>query len=192
MVKDNCIFIHIPKTAGNSVQAINSAYYGHGIRNPNFIYYKDSNERKLSKFSYTFVRNPWDRLVSAFFYLKSGGNSIGDKNECKKYLGKYSDLTDMLLNWDNIILNLCHMKEQYKWICDDEGNIIVDFIGRYENLQEDLNIICDKIGIPQLELPHKNKSKHNHYTEYYDDETRKIVAEKYAKDIEYFGYEFGE
>ena len=126
-------------------------------------------------FKFAFVRNSWDRVVSWYCFEK------------KKFTNKKRDLTDIdfkqyIQNYKNIWAH----GFQY------ESTKCCDFIGRFENLQEDFNIICDKIKIPRQELPHKNKTKHKHYTEYYDDETRQLVAEKYAKDIEYFGYKFGE
>tara|TARA_R110000824_G_C15207272_1_gene676266 strand:- start:483 stop:1070 length:588 start_codon:yes stop_codon:yes gene_type:complete len=191
--KHEYIFIHIPKCGGNSLlkicRSINISIIGHNIRNKNFKYLKDRAEKG---YVFTFSRNPWDRLVSAYFYIKQGGLLTEDKVDYDRYLSHYSSFEDMVLNWNDILFNQIHFKEQYKWICDSNGELIPDFIGKLENLQEDFNIVCDKIGIPRQKLPHKNKTKHKHYTEYYDDETRQIVAEKYAKDIEYFGYKFGE
>ena len=122
-------------------------------------------------FSFAFVRNPWDRLVSYWFFKKYNS---------KRKIPKDVPLIDFLLDTTET--------DQYSLVKDFGEK---SFIGRFENLQEDFDIICDKIKIPRQELPHANKTNHKHYTEYYDDETREIVAKKYAKDIEYFGYEFG-
>jgi len=191
--KHKYIYIHIPKCGGCSV--VRPQYYtrfGHNLRNENFKYYKDSELRKNSQFSFTFVRNPWERLVSSYKYLSNGGNNPNDLKDYNNLFSKYGSFRNVILNWDESYLNQIHFKPQCDWICDNAKNIIVDFVGRFENLQNDYDAICDKIAIPRQKLPHKNKTKHKHYTEYYDDETRHIVAEKYAKDIKYFGYKFGE
>lgn len=181
------IFIHIGKTGGTSVErALNpnvkldtsKAAQGTGntafkVKHYSAIQYKNEFENIFySYFKFTFVRNPWDLEVSLY---------------------KWFDL----LFKKNISLKEHLQSRQYqmgfdRWIFDSNQNNLVDFIGKFENLQEDFDIACGKIGISKQKLPHKNKNKHKHYTEYYDDETRSIVAEKYAKDIEYFGYEFGE
>lgn len=130
-------------------------------------------------FSFAFVRNPWSRLVSNYFYRYHRRPNAWKEESF----------------WDFIFSGAKHSlsaNSQLSYMVDTSGNQLVDFIGKYENLQQDFDIVCDKIGIPKQQLPHINKTKHKHYTEYYDNETRDFVAEKYAKDIEYFGYEFGE
>ena len=83
-----------------------------------------------------------------------------------------------------------------RWVLDEKGSILADFIGKFENLQCDFNSICEKIGIPPSKLSHVKKSsqfrKYKHYTEHYDDETRELVAEAYKDDIDRLGYKFGE
>ena len=146
-------------------------------------------------FKFTFVRNPFSKCLSEYFWEKTYLNESLNFNDWVKF--KLGDLINQSEN-NIIMMRQKHNLEQYKFIYDTSDNCLVDFIGRFENLQEDFNIVCDKIGIPRQKLPHKNKTKHQnksnykHYTEYYDDETRQIVAEKYARDIEYFGYKFGE
>ena len=188
--KHKCIFIHIRKTAGISIRNVLGECDGthDGLHFHNHLYHHKnilSGQLYSEYFKFTFVRNPWDLRVSLYRYLAKGGHG-----SLTRYARQLS-----FSNWikrysDRVNVNTTHTgRTQTSYI---EPPKDMDFIGKFENLQEDFNIVCDKIGIPRQELPHKNKTKHKHYTEYYDDETRQIVAEKYAKDIEYFNYEFGE
>lgn len=209
--KHKFVFVHIPKTAGSSIQVtlekntdckkLKGGFLDSELKTCPFCpppwcemhrpFYL-LNEEIKKYYSFGFVRNPWDLMVSSFhWWLKS-----------KRPNWVRSGMQNLLkeVNFDNFIrsdmkhfLNQMDHKNygQMFWLID-KGIVGVNFIGRFENLQEDFNTACDKIGIPRHELPHANKSKHKHYTEYYDDETREIIAKKFAKDIEYFGYEFGE
>ena len=189
--KHKFVFIHIPKTAGTSIESlfINNAHIKDVPGKHNMV--RDIGSEFLKKyFSFTFVRNPWSRMVSYYeFRIKRSFDMYNHGDSFKKWISflHSSDVKRI----DAYQFNLA-IKNQYEFLINKSNEISVDFIGKFENLQEDFNTICDKIGIPYQELPHENKSKHKHYTEYYDDETRSIVAEKYAKDIEYFGYKFGE
>ena len=137
-------------------------------------------------FKFSFVRNPWDKECSDYHYHNKGRLSRGEG--AYKNLKEYLQIPQAQPNHDNFYWH----SNQLRWLHSSNKKIEIDFIGRFESLQEDFNVACDKIGIPKQQLPHLNATKHKHYTEYYNDETIEMVAEKYAKDIEYFGYKFGE
>ena len=192
------LFMHIPKTAGISLyKAIRHPKVrikGHFIQNPFHRYLKDTLPSYKNKpYVFTFVRNPWDRLVSAFFYLNEGGRNLSDKADSKKYLRKYQGDFETFIKEgiaEGKALKQLHLKPQSVWVCDDKGNLLVDYIGRFESLQEDLDRISKEIGIPFKPLAHTNGSSHKHYQDYYTEETKAIVVEAYKKDIELFNYDF--
>lgn len=147
-------------------------------------------------FVFTFVRNPFDRVLSEYLYIPKYLKKIENREirKCCKtlttytaesFLYKYPTFSDFVRSM--IFIN-GHETSQHVYT----DHSAVDFIGRFESLQQDFDTVCDKINVSRKQLPHNNKSKHRHYTEYYDDEARAIVSQKYAKDIEYFGYKFGD
>lgn len=211
-VKHKFIFIHIPKCAGTSVyKALMPKQDWHNINNTEHGGWDDKN--KIHKqhatalqtkefycsnfndyFSFTFVRNPWSKMVSDYLWmtnLDESSNGYRRKGAFLEYLNNENDF-DLENLKKETFYRYDHILPQTDFVLNNKGERMVDFIGKFENLQEDFNVICDKIGIPRQQLPHTNKSQHKHYTEYYNNQTREIVAEKYAKDIEYFGHEFGD
>jgi len=209
MIYKNVVYIHIPKCGGLSmgevcrnenisIDAINTCEEHLNKTHDTKCYVNIDSISNKDLFSFSFVRNPFDRLVSAYKCPWVSGVEV-DENR-KKYKIEFKNF--------NLFVNKFLLNENdysfFRWshvmpytdvrmkLFNRGGNSQISFIGKLETYQKDFNIICDKIGIPRQQLPHTNKTKHKHYTEYYDDETRSIVAEKYAKDIEYFGYEFGE
>lgn len=191
------VFMHVPKTAGSSVRkfAIENkiVIIGHNLRDENYESLFSYKTRRKTSFSFAFVRNPWDRLVSSYFYLQKGGRNAEDRLDRDK-LFKDDSLSDFRLFVKNGLikkkfLQQIHFKEQYLWFYNG-GNCLVDKIYKFEKLQEAINDICTLNNYTQYELPHTNTSNHSHYTEYYDDETRKLVSDIYEKDIELFNYSF--
>ena len=197
-------FVHIPKTGGTSLA---SALLSQGeafnrlperierhqnyVKNPSEWTIKHSRMHELDEkyqnfFCFAFVRNPWDLMVSCFSWWTQN-----TKLQTRKEYGR--DIKEKgfkaFIKSNSSCLNECYHDNQGQsyWLNDN-----IDFIGRYENLQQDFNTVCDKIWIQRQTLPHINKTNHKHYSEYYDDESREIVAKNYARDIERFGYKFGE
>lgn len=190
------IFVHTPKTGGGSIRrAYDGANYwsmiDHDIRDENYKYLREYNLDE-STFCFGFVRNPWSRFVSAFNWLKIGGNCEEDKRDQLTYLGKIKNFDDFVTHCsDNTeILNQLHFKPQYEWICDDRGNILLDYVGKFENYQQDFLNICKRRNFPVRKLRQANKSQSMNYTSYYTERTINIVADIYKRDIELFNYNF--
>ena len=149
-----------------------------------------------SYYKFSFVRNPWARLVSEYAY-RLHQSRFSFKDYVTNFLPERNPYTDAYR----------HIMPQYHYLHDENGERIVDYVGRFENLEADFGVVCRHLGMAHLQLPHSNKStvggrlsklaalfssrnKAKHYSEYYDAELREIVADMYKLDISTFGYSF--
>ena len=168
-----CIFIPVPRTGTTSVnKIIPRPFHPH----PDILEVKEVIPKKKfdAYFKFAFVRNPWDRVVS--LYLRS------HQQDFKRFV--YScEMSSSHCVWPR------SKKYQLDWLCDESNNLLVDFVGRFENLQNDFNHVCEEIGLPHQKLGHENKSKAHDYRDYYNSELIDVVYKNFKKDIEYFGYE---
>ena len=184
--------MHIPKTAGVSLHGI-CRHHGiqilnHNTRDPNFVSLARYKQHYPGRYAFTVVRNPWDRVVSSYFYLKKGGDRAEDQQDAEKHL-PFDDFRSFVLKGFDSggILEQIHFRPQYQWVEGEKG-IIVNRVALFENLQAGLSRIFGDLGLPGYQLPHHNKSKHQNYRTYYDQETWDIVGRVYHKDVKLFQY----
>lgn len=189
--KYKTLFIRIPKTASTSIiTALEMEHNDHITWIESF----ENNKDYLHYIKFAVVRNPWDRFVSEYFFIKMVINcyhdSIHNGKSINPLYNRLENLSfkDFVLDFYNNPTFYCdysHYTPQYKFICDDNMNVMVDLILRYENLEEDIKKIDRDIVLPKI-----NVSEHLPYRYYYDNETKIIIGEIYKKDIEIFGYEY--
>jgi hypothetical protein len=207
------LFVHIAKTGGTSVRATLERYRwrdplylpqfvcsrishltGHRIgakipRHAKVICAYEMLPREVfdSLFKFAFVRNPWDLQVSSFHHIR---------RERPHYLAGHDDFESFLrYKLDPARPYQFHIDTsielQSDYLIDLHGRVLVDFVGRYENLADDFQEVCRRIGVPPPALAHKRQAKDRAgYQSYYNDATRALVAEHFAPDIEMFGYRF--
>ena len=192
------LFVHIPKTAGNSIQSTLRDYSEDqlvalrkeqdgierfGLRNSNYkikkhstlCEYRDAlgNEQFRSLYKFTCVRNPWDRMVS-YYFTPTQNPETWDRKKFRNTISKAVSVADYLRLDPN----------------EEDPFANVNYIIRFENLADDFRIVCGTLGISPATLPRYNRSSREHYSKYYDDELRELVRMRFAAEIEHFGYTF--
>ena len=181
--KHKFIFIHIPKNAGTSIRnSFNIKGYDKKVVSKRYPHSTCSEIKQYcgekvwnEYYKFAFIRNPFDRLVSFYHFHKS--------DQYKHKIGRERAFNQSFKEWvmDINDLNVTHSQSYY---LDEE----INFIGRYENLQNDFNNVCNSINIPKYTLPHFNKSQHKGWQHYYDDNLQDFVYNRYRLDFNRFTF----
>lgn len=211
--KYKCIFIHIPKCAGSSITEFFFPNFHFNIFKPDYenlfgwcperkIHLQHATTKQLIEtkliskyewdeyFKFTFVRNPWDRAVSDYFWMKK---ELNIDDSFQSYLNKRGKFNSFLNDNSNIKYRGDHLIPQTDFFYTN-GEFKIDFIGRFENFQHDINQVLTQLNVEKPFLTHINKSSNllSHYSYFYSFKTMKLIGKKYKNDIDYFDYKYVE
>jgi chondroitin 4-sulfotransferase 11 len=184
------IFVHVPRVAGTSLK---KALFPEARTLTHYRaidYFLDSPLKYRRYFVFAFVRNPYDRLVSAYEFLMRGGKNDADKRFRDRVLRSYATFADLVKQGlgRSEIEKKYHFMPQHRFIVGPWGSIMVDFLGRFERIEADFATISSRIGL-DARLPHTNESKRVNFEDYYTEELRSIVYRHYKTDFDLLGYD---
>lgn len=202
MISDEheCIFVHLRRTGGNSIELslggielldenLNlTTVWNNGLHRGKSAHKRDRRGHKIhdtastirslfpEKFKryrkFSIVRNPWDQMVSIY----------SRRSEQGKVASGFNDWLRTFKQREGIVPRAS--------LFDDAGNLLVDEVGRFENLEDDYSRICESLSIDVAPLAKLNASSRDEYGKYYDEETKALVESIFREDIRYFGYRF--
>ena len=197
-IKDyNLLFFKIPKVAITSIWQVSANLLGHQL----------TQEAQLRKFGLpsirsqdlykypevykvAFIRNPWERLLSCYLQKKKKKETIFfDRNGLNK-----------AMTFEEFGYAVCqipdhkadrHFRSQYTFIYDHESRLLANFVGDFSSFEKDLNTVLKNVNAPKVTIPHYNKTSHSKYMDYYSEELKEAVGQRYKLDLEIFGFEYG-
>lgn len=185
------IFIHVPRSGGTSIAFAIGAPKPH-IPISRYAAFDPTLQNQLFKFCV--VRNPWDRLLSAFTHLRGATNQPVWRVP-HEFVSHFPDFESFVLELERPkprrkLLRFIHFRPQVDWLTLPRSNeIALDFVGRYETLAEDYAAIAKHLRI-NAALPNVNASQHPFYRDSYSKRMRDIATDLYGRDIETLRYQF--
>lgn len=203
------VFVHVQKTAGSSFEAVLKRHFPdvqhwhgrHGHARTGVA--EVGKDRWREYYSFGFVRNPWERLVSWYAMIDRHRRELPLHQRFtdtpfttqiwNQVMQKGRTFDEFIENCTDAVWDKgCYKSfafNQIDYLGDADGKLLVQDIGRFESITEDSERFLKKLGV-DANLPRTNASKHGHYADWYNDRTRAIVAERFARDLDAFDYTF--
>lgn len=171
------------------------------LRRARILLASDQLGKYQAYWKFCLVRNPWDRLVSCW---KQKVKDAAISSDAKPPSGVLLSLADHGLfrrgmSFEDFARAVSeipdreankHFRSQYTFVTDEQGRLVVDYVGRMELMDKELDYIFHTAGIDKQPVPHLLKTDRKPYDRYYTKATRDLVAKRFARDIDLFGYGF--